>query len=72
MSMSLITFISNLTLKFWEPKEELNTSNKNTICTYNCDYEPDLEAGEGYHYTKFKNINILYDLEMGDKRIIYE
>lgn len=73
MSMSLITFISNLTLKFWEPKEELNTSNnKNTICTDNYDYEPDLEAGEGYHYTKFKNINILYDLEMGDKRIIYE
>jgi hypothetical protein len=72
MSMSLITFISNLTLKFWEPKEELNTSNKNTICTDNYDYEPDLEAGEGYYYTKCKNNNILYDLEMGDKRIIYE
>ena len=43
MSMSLITFISNLTLKFWEPKEELNTSNNNnTICTDNYDYEPDL------------------------------
>jgi len=71
MSMSLITFISNLTIKFWEPRELNNSNDKNTICTDN--YEPDLEAGEGYYYTKFKNNNILlYDLEMGDKRIIYE
>jgi hypothetical protein len=57
------------------------------------EYEPDLEAGEGYYYKKLRtelevntfelnnlleldlitlNFNALYDLEMGDKRIIYE
>ena len=57
------------------------------------EYEPDLEAGEGYYYKKLRtelevntfelnnlleldlitlNLNALYDLEMGDKRIIYE
>jgi hypothetical protein len=48
------------------------------------EYEPDidLEAGEGFYYKKLRteleldteelNFNALYDLEMGDKRIMYE
>ena len=71
--MSVITFISNIRSSFFK-------SNKMTSILD--EYEPDLEAGEGVYYKKLRteleldteelNFNALYDLEMGDKRIIYE
>ena len=81
---AVISFISNIRSNFFK-------SNKMT--TILDEYEPDLEAGEGYYYKKLRtelevntlelnnlleldlitlNLNALYDLEMGDKRIIYE
>ncbi len=89
--MSIIKFIYNT-----------NSESFKTSETSINDYEPDLEAGEGYYYKKlkeallsedtstledtldfrdevsFKNALIFdsklyeYDLEMGDKSIIYE
>jgi len=72
--MSVITFISNI-------RSSIFKSNKMTSILD--EYEPDLEAGEGFYYKKLRteleldtieelNFNALYDLEMGDKRIIYE
>ena len=75
--MSVISFISNIRSNFFK-------SNKMTSILD--EYEPDidLEAGEGFYYKKLRteleleldteelNFNALYDLEMGNKRIIYE
>ena len=76
--MSIITFISNIKLKFWEldKNQTINKSISNTCQILN-DYEPDLEAGEGYYYYKKQEnfVSILpssYDLEMGYKSIINE
>jgi hypothetical protein len=73
--MSIITFISNIKLKFWEldRNQSINKSISNTCQILN-DYEPDLEAGEGYYYKKQENfVSLLpssYDLEKGYKSII--
>ena len=71
--MSVITFISNIRSSFFK-------SNKMTSILD--DNEPDLEAGEGFYYKKLRteleldsvelNFHALYDLEMGDKRIMYD
>jgi hypothetical protein len=75
--MSVITFISNIKLKFWEldRNQSINKTISNTCQILN-DYEPDLEAGEGYYYYKkqenFMSIYPSYDLEKGYKSIINE
>jgi hypothetical protein len=75
--MSIITFISNIKLKFWDldRNQTINKSISNTCQILN-DYEPDLEAGEGYYYKKQENFVLIlpssYDLEMGYKSIINE
>ena len=74
--MSIITFISNIRSSFFKSDKMTSILDE---------YEPDLdlEAGEGFYYKKLRteleldtieelNFNALYDLEMGDKRIIYE
>jgi hypothetical protein len=77
--MSIITFISNIKLKFWELDKNQSINNKSisNTCQILNDYEPDLEAGEGYYYYKKQEnfVSILpssYDLEMGYKSIINE
>lgn len=91
--MSVIKFISNIKSKLFEKNEEPSFIKISSILD---EYEPDLEAGEGYYYKKlitalqftdaleliddlevrdtlkFVSNTQLYDLEMGDKSIIYE
>jgi hypothetical protein len=77
--MSIITFISNIKLKFWELDRNQSINNKSisNTCQILNDYEPDLEAGEGYYYYKKQEnfVSLLpssYDLEKGYKSIINE
>ncbi len=76
--MSIITFISNIKLKFWELDRNQSIGGKSisNTCKLLNDYEPDLEAGEGYYYYKkqenFVSILPSYDLEKGYKSIINE
>jgi hypothetical protein len=75
--MSIITFISNIKLKFWELDRNQSIGGKSiSKCQISNDYEPDLEAGEGYYYYKkqenFVSMLPSYDLEKGYKSIINE
>ena len=75
--MSIITIISNIKLKFWEldRNQSINNQSISNTCQILNNYEPDLEAGEGYYYYK-KQENFVsmpsYDLEKGYKSIINE
>lgn len=79
--MSVISFITNIKLIFWELNKTLLTSNNkeinnDEIKTFE---EFDIELGKNQYYKKITNVQTnynnnfpLYDLEIGNKSIIYE